>query len=70
MEAPVGLTQQEEHIVNKIRKAKLFVFLRHHRRELFDDAFQDELASFYRKAERGHPPVCPALLALTLIFVL
>jgi hypothetical protein len=64
---PVALTQQEEHIVNKFRKAKLFVFLRHHRHELFDDAFQDELASLYRKAERGHPPLCPALLALALI---
>ena len=37
---PVALTQQEEHIVNKIRKVKLFVFLRHHRHELFDEAFR------------------------------
>ncbi|GHO61822.1 hypothetical protein KSC_007140 [Ktedonobacter sp. SOSP1-52] len=35
---PVTLTQQEEHIVTKIRKAKLFVFLRHHRHELFKAA--------------------------------
>jgi len=64
---PVTLTQQEEHIVTKIRKAKLFVFLRHHRHELFDEAFQEELASLYRPAERGHPPVAPAMLALALI---
>jgi hypothetical protein len=64
---PVTLTQQEEHIVTKIRKAKLFVFLRHHRHELFDEAFQEELASLYRPAERGHPPVPPAQLALALI---
>src|SRR3989441_8160729 len=64
---PVELSQQEEQIVKKIRKAKLFVFLRHHRHELFDEAFQEELASLYRKAERGHPPVAPALLALALI---
>lgn len=64
---PVTLTQQEEQIVNKIRKAKLFVFLRHHRHELFDDAFQEELASLYRPVERGHPPVAPATLALALI---
>jgi len=47
--------------------AKLFVFLRQHRHELFDDAFQEELASLYRPVERGHPPVAPAMLALALI---
>lgn len=59
----VSLNPQEERIVNKVRKAKLFVFLRQHRHELFDDAFQEELANLYRKAERGHPPVAPAMLA-------
>ncbi len=43
------------------------MFLRHHRHELFDEAFQEELASLYRPAERGHPPVAPAMLALALI---
>ncbi len=60
---PVELSQQEEQIVKKIRKAKLFVFLRHHRHKLFDEAFQRELASLYREAERGHPPVAPAMEA-------
>jgi len=64
---PVTLNPQEEQIVHKIRKAKLFVFLRQHRNALFDEAFQEELASLYRKAERGHPPVTPAFLALALI---
>ncbi len=63
----VDLSEQEEHIVKRIRKAKLFVFLRHHRHELFDEAFQEELASLYRPAERGQPPVAPAMLALALI---
>ncbi len=36
---PVTLNPQEEQIVHKIRKAKLFVFLRQHRHELFDEAF-------------------------------
>ncbi len=36
----VTLSQQEEQIVKKIRKAKLFVFLRYHRHELFDKAFR------------------------------
>jgi hypothetical protein len=64
---PVELSQQEEQIVKKIRKAKLFVFLRQHRHELLDEALQEELASLYRKAERGQPPVAPAMLALALI---
>ena len=64
---PVELSQQEEQIVKRIRKAKLFLFLRHHRHELFDKAFQQELASLYRPAERGQPPVAPAMLALALI---
>ncbi len=64
---PVELSAQEEQIVKKIRKAKLFVFLRQHRHELLDEAFQRELARLYRKAERGQPPVAPAMLALALI---
>jgi hypothetical protein len=64
---PVELSKQEELIVKKIRKAKLFIFLRQHRHELLDEAFQQELASLYREAERGQPPVAPAMLALALI---
>ena len=64
---PVELSEQEEQIVKRIRKAKLFVFLRQHRHELFDEAFQQELARLYGKAERGQPPVAPAMLALALI---
>ncbi len=36
---PIELSQQEEQIVKRIRKAKLFIFLRLHRHELFDEAF-------------------------------
>jgi Transposase DDE domain/Transposase domain (DUF772) len=64
---PVELSEQEELIVKKIRKAKLFIFLRQHRHELLDEAFQQELASLYRPSERGQPPVPPAMLALALI---
>jgi Transposase DDE domain/Transposase domain (DUF772) len=64
---PIELSKQEEQIVKRIRKAKLFVFLRQHRHELLDEAFQQELASLYRPAERGQPPVAPAMLALALI---
>src|ERR1700694_1607574 len=64
---PVALSEQEEQIVKRVRKAKLFVFLRQHRHELFNEAFQQELANLYRQAERGHPPIAPAMLALALI---
>ena len=64
---PVAFSIQEEQIVKRIRKAKLFVFLRQHRHILFDEAFQEELADLYRKEERGRPPVAPAMLALALI---
>jgi len=60
---PVELSEQEEQIVKRIRRAKLFVFLRHHRHELFDETFQRELASLYRVSERGQPPIAPAALA-------
>jgi hypothetical protein len=63
----VDLSVQEEQIVKRIRRAKLFVFLRHHRHELFDEAFQRELAGLYRSSERGQPPIAPAQLALATI---
>ncbi|ORT94066.1 transposase, partial [Frankia casuarinae] len=43
--------------------AKLFVFLRRYRHELFDEAFQTELAEVYRDSPKGQP----AQLALALI---
>src|SRR6266851_5491894 len=64
---PIALSEQEEQIVKRVRKAKLFVFLRQHRHELFNEALQQELANLYRQAERGHPPIAPAMLALALI---
>src|SRR5258707_2070485 len=64
---PVELSVQEAHIMKRIRKAKLFVFLRKPRHEVLDEGFQQELANLYRKEERGRPPVAPAMLALALI---
>jgi hypothetical protein len=46
------------------RTRKLFAFLRAHRHELFDDAFQAELETMYRDTGAGKPPVPPALLAM------
>ena len=61
------ISLQEQQVIKCIRKAKLFVFLRRHRHSLFDEAVQHELAQLYRKAEKGHPPIPPALLALAII---
>src|SRR2546425_12030567 len=63
----VDLSEQEEQIVKRIRKAKLFVFLRKQRHELLDEGFQHELADLYRASQRGQPPIAPAQLALATI---
>jgi hypothetical protein len=58
-------TKQEQVLLGRLRRSrKLFAFLRDHRRELFDDAFQDELSTMYRDTGAGKPPVPPALLAM------
>jgi hypothetical protein len=57
----------EQNIILRIKRAKLFLFLRHHRHELFDDAFQEELATLYAPSLRGQPPIPPAQLALATI---
>ena len=49
------------------KKRKLFVFLRAHRHEIFNEALQDELASMYRDTGAGKEPVAPALTAMALI---
>jgi hypothetical protein len=64
---PVALSPAEQRVVAKIRRAKLFVFLRRHRHELFDDAFQTELATIFKDSRKGQPPVPPAQLALATI---
>jgi len=50
-----------------VRRAKLFVFLRLHRHELFDEQLQAELAETYMDSPKDRPPVPPARLALATI---
>src|SRR3989442_9438585 len=64
---PVEPSAAEAAIIKRIRRAKLFVFLRQHRHELFDEAFQAELATLYQQSALGQPPVAPAQLALAII---
>ena len=64
---PIELSPAEQALIKRIRRAKLFVFLRQYRHELFTDAFQHELATLYKEEAQGHPPVPPAQLALATI---
>ncbi len=63
-----AVTRQEQFILKRLEKRrKLFGFLRRHRLEIFDDAFQAELESMYRESGAGKEPVPPALLAMALV---
>lgn len=66
---PEGKTSKREQLLLKRlgRTKKLFAFLREHRLELFDDVFQDELATMYRDTGEGKTPVAPALLAMVVL---
>lgn len=71
----VELTRQERAILGRLKRVRtLLPFLREHRHDLFDDAFQAEVASMYRATgagcllmkKRASPPVpstAPAPLA-------
>jgi hypothetical protein len=61
---PVELSAAEQGIVRRIKRAKLFSFLRRKRHELFDAAFQEELGALYQESAQGAAPVAPAKLAL------
>ena len=64
---PIELSDSEKEIVSRIRRAKLFVFLRKIRHQLFDDQFQLELAEIFDDNPKGQPPISPAKLALVTI---
>jgi len=62
---PVEPIRQEALLLKRLnRTKKLFRFLREHRHELFDDAFQEEPEGMYRGTGAGLPPVPPAKMYL------
>lgn len=64
----VAPTRQEQFILKRLgRVRKLLGFLRLHRHELFDDAFQDELASMYRTTGAGKEARPPAMMAMAVL---
>lgn len=64
---PVETSAAEDKILKRIKRAKLFTFLRHHRHQIFTPEFQLELAGIYKDSPQGQSPVPPAMLALALI---
>jgi hypothetical protein len=64
---PVACSRLEREVIKRVKRAKLFVWLREHRHELFDADFQAELAGMYQDAQVGQPPVPPAQLGLATV---
>jgi hypothetical protein len=64
---PVECSRLEREVIKRIKRAKLFLWLREHRHELFDEAFQQQLAQAYQESPKGQPPVPPAQLGLATI---
>jgi hypothetical protein len=61
---PVEMSKTEERVAKRlVRTGRLYVFLRKHRHEIFDEAFQNELIAMYKDSKRGQPPKAPAMLA-------
>ena len=64
----VELTKQEQMMMKRLTRVRtLFGFLRLHRHELFDAAFQEELAGMYRDSGAGDEPHPPAMLCMVLL---
>jgi hypothetical protein len=64
---PVACSRLEREVIKRVKRAKLFVWLREHRHELFDADFQAELAGMYQDKPVGQPPTPPAQLALATV---
>ena len=64
---PIELSASEQKVAQGIRKAKMFLFLRQIRHELFELEFQQELAKVFKDSSVGLCPVPPAQIALAII---
>ena len=64
----VDLSSQEAALMKRLTRVRaLFGFLRLHRHELFDDAFQEQLEAMYRDTGAGEEPHAPALLCMVVL---
>jgi hypothetical protein len=50
---PIELSHQEALIIKRIKRAKLFTFLRLNRLFIFNDEFQEELATIFQDSIVG-----------------
>ena len=64
---PIELSQREALIIKRIKRAKLFTFLRLNRSFIFNDEFQEELATIFKDSTVGQSPIPPAQIALAII---
>jgi transposase len=64
---PIELSVPEQNVAKGIRAAKLFLFLRKIRHQLFDGEFQSELAGMFKDSTVGKSPIVPAQIALAII---
>ena len=64
---PIELSDTEALIIKRIKRGKLFTFLRLNRSFIFNDEFQEELATIFKDSTVGQSPVPPAQLALAII---
>ena len=65
---PVDLAPQERMLMKRLTRVRaLFGFLRQHRHELFDDAFQEQLEGMYRTTGEGEEPQSPARLCMVVL---
>ena len=61
-------TKKEQFILKRLQRTRrLFAFLRLHRHDLFDDAFQAELEGMYRQPGAGDDPLPPAMLCMVIL---
>lgn len=58
-QSPIEPSRTEQAIIKRIRRAKLFLFLREHLHKVFNAAFQQKLASLYQQNKRGQPLISP-----------
>ena len=64
---PIEPTPEEQTVLQRVKRAKLFVFPRNHRHEIFTGALPRSRARFTARAPSGGPRCPPAQLALATI---
>ena len=65
---PVELSKREQFIMRRLKRTrKLYAFLRSHRHELFDEAFQTELEGMYRQTGAGLEALPPAQMCMVVL---